>query len=71
MSEYQIMWDSASSGLLYSYLATTELTDSLVYTYSEGIVKGYTYSFKVKASNAIGDSLPSQEVSVIAADYPD
>lgn len=34
-------------------------------------MKGMTYSFKVVAVNGIGDSLPSQAVSVIAADYPD
>jgi hypothetical protein len=56
---YKIIWDSASGGLVFSEIATVELSDSLLFTYQQGIIVGKTYVFKVIAVNAIGDSEPS------------
>jgi hypothetical protein len=56
---YKILWDAAQGGLSYTQISSTSLSASLVYTFSNGIIIGRTYSFKVIACNSIGDSIPS------------
>jgi hypothetical protein len=59
ITSYNILWDAATSGLIYSQIATVELADSTLYTFQEGIIVGKVYRFKVTANNWIGESEPS------------
>jgi hypothetical protein len=71
ITSYKVYWDLASNGLTFTLLENLELADSLLYTYQQGLITGKTYRFKVSAVNWIGESPLSQEIQVIAADFPE
>lgn len=65
---YTVYWDNAS-GSTFTSLGTTS-TSTLSFTKSSGLTVGSTYKFKVTAKNAIGESVYSSTLSVIAASVP-
>jgi titin len=69
ITDYKVVWDYASGGSDYDEIASTTTNDRL-YTQDSNIIGGMTYSFKVIATNSIGDSDPSEALSVIAAQTP-
>ena len=63
------MWDYGNSGTSYVTIATTT-SGLLQYTKSGDLIQGETYNFKVMAVNAVGISVPSSALALIAAQEP-
>lgn len=69
VTDYQVMWDYGNSGTSYVTIATTT-SGLLQYTKSSDLIRGETYNFKVMAVNAVGISVPSSALALIAAQEP-
>ena len=67
---YKVMWDAGLGATNFVQIADLS-HQALIYSRSADIVQGDTYTYKVIAYNAIGDSLPSLPISIIAANSPE
>lgn len=67
---YDMGMIAEGTGLTFFHIATAE-HDALMYTKRSDIVEGSTYAWRIVAYNAIGESEPSQVLSVIAANFPE
>ena len=68
--DYRVEWDSGSNGATFAQLAESTF-NTRKYKTQVSLSVGTYYQFKVIAVNAIGDSAPSEAVSLIAATFPD
>lgn len=67
--DYTVYWDQGDG--TDNYVLLEENVPSEEYTTSVTLIAGTTYSFKVLATNLVGDSPLSSEVAILAAKEPD
>ncbi len=70
MYDYKVLWDAGRGNAIFDVLAASTF-GQVEYTTTAALIPGKYYQFKVIAVNNIGDSAPSQAVSIIAATTPD
>jgi hypothetical protein len=69
LTNYKVEWNAGGSSTTYVVLYTS--LDANTLTYTKGSLNaGETYKLRVSANNYVGYSLPSTEVSIIAATVP-
>jgi len=68
--DYRVLWDKGLNGALFFEL-TASTFNTLSHKTQTVLTSGTYYQFKVIAVNSIGDSAPSESVSIIAATIPD
>jgi titin len=66
---YKVQWNGGS-GSTFSTIHTQIDLSSLSFTKSDNIQAGKTYEFRIIASNAVGDSDPSDSTAILAAAVP-
>lgn len=69
ISDYQIFWDSGSSGDQFELLTETTLGMSSYFQQS-GLEAGVYYTYKIRAINHIGASASSRSIKVVASSVP-
>ena len=73
MSSYDIYWDNASGSsdtTTFDFLDSKSHTENKIFTKSSNLNPGSVYQFYVIAVNTIGESPPSEIISIMAASLP-
>lgn len=68
--DYKVIWDAGAGNSIFTTLASSTVGQTS-YSTTASLSAGVYYQFKVIAVNNIGDSGPSQAISIIAATVPD
>lgn len=63
---YKVQWNGGSGSVFTTLYTHTDMVN-LSFMKSSNIQGGITYEFRVIATNMIGDSLPSNQLAILAA----
>ena len=73
LDEYKIYWDGSSGSTdltTFVEIGTKPASDTLTFTQSSNLTPGSTYTFAVRATNAVGLSAYSDTIAIMAASEP-